>query len=90
LTFFLAEVSNVGAFGVGRREKMGRFVAMGCAMEACRAGELLTGPPKAEVPKVLPSMELPRGCVVDDDAPTAGADGRPKMLVPPPKAVFAG
>jgi hypothetical protein len=36
LTFFLVDVSNVDPFGEGRREKIGRFVAIGCAIEACR------------------------------------------------------
>jgi len=91
LAFFLVDVSNVGALGVGRREKIGRFAAMGCAMEACRPCKPVTGPPRAEVPKVLPNAELPRGCIADGVAPTAGADGRPpKRPVPPPKALFAG
>lgn len=90
LTFFLVEVSDVGVLGAGRREKIGRFAAIGCAMEACRPCKPATGPPRAEVPKVLPNTELPRGCVADEIAPTAGADGRPKRPVPPPKALFAG
>lgn len=90
LTFFFVEVSNVVALGVGRREKIGRFVAIGCAIEACRPCEPMTGPPRAEVPRVLPNMEAPRGCVLDGVTPTAGAVGRPKILVPPPKELFAG
>ena len=34
-------------------------------------------------------MELPSGCVLDSVAPV-GADARPKMLFPPPKALFVG
>lgn len=89
LTFFLVDESGVVAVCVGRREKIGIFAAIGCAIEACRPCKPATGPPRAEVPKVLPNAELPRGCVADEIAPTAGADGRPKRL-PPPKALFAG
>jgi len=88
LTFFLVDVSGVGALVVGRREKIGRFAAIGCAMEAC--SKPATGPPRAEVPKVLPNAELQRGCIADEAAPTAGADERPKRPGPPPKALFAG
>jgi hypothetical protein len=90
LTFFLVDVSNVGAFGAGRREKMGRFVAIGCAIEACRPCELVTGPPRAEVARVLPNKEPPSGCVLDGVTPTAGAGARPKRPAPPPKALFVG
>jgi hypothetical protein len=90
LTFFLVDVSNVGALGAGRREKIGRFVAMGCVIEACRPCEPVAEPPRLEVPKVLPNMEPPSGCVLDGVIPTAGTDGRPNMLVPPPNALFAG
>lgn len=90
MTFFLLDASNVGALGVGRREKIGRFVAIGCAIEACRPCELVAGPPRDEVVRVLPDMELPRGCVLDVVAPTGGADGRPKRPVPPPNVLFAG
>ena len=89
MTFFLVDVSNVGAFGAGRREKIGRFVAMGCAIEACRAWEFAPGTPRAEVPRVLPNMEPPSDCVLDGVPPT-GADERPKRPVPPPKALFVG
>jgi hypothetical protein len=90
LTFFFVDESSVGALGVGRSEKIGRFAAIGCAMEACRPCEPATGPPRAEVPKVLPNAELPRGWVADEVTPAAGADGRPKREVPPPKGLFAG
>jgi hypothetical protein len=50
----------------------------------------VTEPPRAEVPRVLPNMEPPSGCVLDGATPTAGADERPKMPVPPPKALFVG
>ena len=90
MTFFLVDVSNVGALGVGRREKIGRFVAIGCAIEACSPCEPVAEPPREEVFRVLPNMEPPRGCVPDCVTPAVGADGRPKRLVPPPKALFAG
>lgn len=90
MTFFLVDVSSVGALGEGRREKIGRFVAIGCAIEACRPCEPVTEPPRAEVPRVLPKMELPRGCAPDGAAPTPGADARPNMPVPPPKGLFVG
>ncbi len=86
MTFFLVDVSNVGAFDEGRREKIGTFVAIGCAIEACKPCELVP-PPRAEVPRVLPNMEIPSGCGV---APLVGAAARPKMPVPPPKALFVG
>ncbi len=41
LTFFLVDVSIAGVFDEGRREKIGRFVAIGCAIEACRPCELV-------------------------------------------------
>lgn len=86
----MVDASNVGALVAGRREKIGRFVAIGCAIEACRPCELVAGPPRDEVVRVLPNMEPPRGCVLDVIAPTAGADGRPKRPVPPPNVLFAG
>jgi len=39
---------------------------------------------------VLPNMELPSGCVLDGIALPVGTDARPKMPVPPPKALFVG
>lgn len=89
MTFFLVDASNVGALGVGRREKMGRLAAIGCAIEACRPCEPASGPPRAEVPKVLPNAELPRGWVAEV-TPAAGAEGRPKREEPPAKALFVG
>jgi len=35
-------------------------------------------------------MELPSGCVLDSVTPPVGAGARPKMPVPPPKALFVG
>ena len=91
MTFFFVDVSNVGALDVGSKEKIGRFAAIGCAMEACRPCEPAIGPPRAEVPKLLPNAELPRGWVADEVTPAAGADGRPpKRVLPPPKVLFAG
>jgi hypothetical protein len=91
LTFFLVDVSNAWVFDEGRSEKIGRFVAIGCAIEACRPCELVPEPPRAEVPRVLPKMELPSGCVLDSVTPPVGPAGaRPNRLVPPPKALFVG